>query len=82
MKFCFVSRFLFGIYLGLLIGRKVKFPEIEPEVTLFLVNKEEPLSRELCDIWNWSEKDFEKQMCQGVERLDSIPKYTVGLNWP
>ena len=42
----------------------------------------EPLVRELCDIWEWTEENVSSQTCQGVDRLDEIPPYTSSLNWP
>jgi len=42
----------------------------------------DPLVRELCDIWEWTEENVSSQTCQGVDRLDEIPPYTASLNWP
>lgn len=44
--------------------------------------RNEELTRELCDIWEWNEANAESQVCQGVERLDVIPPHTASVNWP
>ena len=40
-----------------------------------------PLTRELCDIWEWTEFNAENQVCQGVERLGEVPPFTAALRW-
>ena len=71
-----------SVHFGPFRSNKVKSSNMTGITSINSDRDAEPLVRELCDIWEWTEENVSSQTCQGVDRLDEIPPYTSSLNWP